>query len=512
MFSIINIKQFITVVIVLSVTIPATAQDSALLRTVATEQELIRQYTKTSSDLLYNPLSSFNNALLQGHYEKGAFRLPQEEQRNRSFLLRTEGQTQWHGISFYGMFSYHRQWRDSVAWTQRIDLHDPNPYYMMNEKAGNWDQAQYHLKGLLAAPIGNKLTLGAGINYEVGDASRYNDPRTGIALYDMTLEGNIGWKISPSIGISASGMYGWGSDKTLTRYSFDQNNAQKEYIMYDMMGYGYFNFASEIRLKQFSRYYGSGLNFYLNSGNNNIRGALTYRHQKDSSLHHNSKLENTHLGKFYQDNWELNFSWLKDLSGQRKALLTFEGNYDKGHDQNDSLGGNNYRYQKYYAGITAGYYKRLSALNKSGWSGRFSYTDLQKLDGTSEHSFHASYVEGNIQREQSFVVDETNAILGALQLGGRADVGSKLEVPAQQITFITKAIAFPEIRYYQESVITASAKIGWLRQLNKTAQAEFSIQPGITLPVNTNKPPAADAKFDPNGNRFFINCNLQFYF
>jgi hypothetical protein len=512
MFSFNHIKHFIFSAVVLSVAVPAVAQDTALFRTVATEQELIRQYTKTSSDLLYSPLPSFNNVLLQGHYKNGEFRLPQEEQRNRSVLLRTEGQTQWHGIAFYGLFSYHRQWRDSVAWTQRVNLHDPNPYYILNEKAGNWDQAQYRLKGLLAAPIGKNLTLGAGINYEVGDASRYNDPRTGITLYDMLLEGNVGWKVSPAVGISASGTYGWGSDKSLTRYSFDQNVSLKEYIMYEMMGYGHFNYAPTLRLKSWSRSYSTGLNFYVNTGSNNIRGELKYRYQKDSTNHLTSTNEQNHLGKFYQDNWEMAFSWLKNLNNNRKAFLTFEGNFDKGHDQNDSLGGNNYRYQKYITAVTAGYYKRTSSLNKSGWSGRFSYTDLQKLDGTSEHSFHASYVEGHIQREQSFVLNETNAILTTLQLGGRADVGSKLEVPSQQVTFITKAIAFPEIRYYQESAITASAKIGWLRQLNKTSQAEFSIQPGITLPVNTNTPPAVDAKFDPNGNRFFINCNLQFYF
>jgi hypothetical protein len=261
-------------------------------------------------------------------------------------------------------------------------------------------------------------------------------------------------------------------------------------------------------------YYGASLQAWHTIDNNDFRLEAGYRYQRDTTRQIVSDVDQLYMtaGKYYQRDLSTRFTWLRSLPGNRKAMLQLEGLHTKGRDQNDSLGGNNYRYQKHYYAATLSLYRNKSAMVKNGWLGNIAFTDLQKLDGATEHTFQASYVEGYIQREQAFPLNELNAVTAMLRAGGRADVGSKLDVPASQVNFFTKNIAMPEVRYYQESALTAAARVGWLHRLKGDAQAEFSVESGIMHSVNTNTAPAAGVKFDPQGNRFYINCNLQFYF
>ncbi|RPD39654.1 DUF6850 family outer membrane beta-barrel protein [Chitinophaga barathri] len=492
----------------------AAQSKEGLNRPSAQENAVFRSYVSSPADLLFNPQSMLNRVQLEGVYESGDFRLPQQADRIRGLKASTEGQTVLKNIHLYGAFSYRRQWQDSVSWTQRLDPLSANPYYIATERAGSLQTADYHLSGKAATTINDHLLVGLGINYQVGDAARDVMPVAGHSNYLLGFEANLGWKFSSKAGAAFKGQYGYGYEKTTVDFSAAQDQADKDLQFYNMLGYGTVSFAPNKFMHRHFNYYGGGLNAWYQSGPNDFRIEAGYKYQRDSTRQSAKSGDVAYMavGKYFSTDLSARFTWLRSLPGNRKAMLQLEGLNTKGHDQNDSLGGNNYRYQKHFYTATLSLYRYKSAMVKNGWLGNIAFTDFQKLDGATEHTFQASYIEGYIQREQAFPVNELNAVTAMLRAGGRADVGSKLHVPASQMNFFTRNIALPEVRYYQESALTAAARIGWLHQLKSSAQAEFSLESGIMHAVNTNTPPAANAKFDPQGNRFYINCNLQFYF
>lgn len=221
------------------------------------DSSLFSSYTFAKSSPFYIKKlmpKTFNTLTVGQGFEKGHLMKSQDATKLSNTFLSTEGVSQLNSITVWGQFSYNRIIEDSTRFSHQTRNNIANPYYFGSLKNVSYQRSIYKLKALASKNIlNNKLPIGLGADYRIGDHYSTNDPRGNVSDYQLNLVGTIGYNITKALSIGAAYRFGYGLEKVNVAYknaSLNQGRVSPEFTNYLINGYGEAGEYNEARTVQ----------------------------------------------------------------------------------------------------------------------------------------------------------------------------------------------------------------------------------------------------------------------
>ncbi|MET0394341.1 MAG: DUF6850 family outer membrane beta-barrel protein [Chitinophagaceae bacterium] len=326
------------------------AQDTASANAVFAEQ-FHRRYDFFAGGIATQPLTGISNYMtLNAGYRQtgGAYRQAQEAPRQRDLSFFTEGMRRTGKYLVSGSFVYTHTLQDSVSYTLRYGLTNPQPYYFFAYRKGNWQVGQYRLQGSVSrAFLREKLHAGLSVKYNTINAWRSNDPRPEQFSYNMHIDAGLLYRFLPKHAAGVSGSIIRTNTENTVEYrnkDYQMSLAFPEYVTRIQYGYGFEDRISTAPLKSNTTGYGWQA-VYKGSfafGEVAVKGGYTSLESKIEGAA-TALLPTGKYGEFYEDSWNAALYWDYQRQRNRFSLLAEYTNH-LGRDFNQFLQANNYVY------------------------------------------------------------------------------------------------------------------------------------------------------------------------
>lgn len=134
----------------------------------------------------------------------------------------------------WGSFQFDMNREKERAWSDAITTYNSSPYLFASAIPANYDSQFFDFKGKLAHHTTDRLKLGVGIHYLVGDVSRLRDPRTRTYLADYGLSPSVTFQMAPSHTLGATFSYRHRKDKMPNIRTLQESPNFKYYPMIGM--------------------------------------------------------------------------------------------------------------------------------------------------------------------------------------------------------------------------------------------------------------------------------------
>lgn len=450
-------------------------QDSTL---PVTSQLFRQQYDWLRGQTLTQPfLSTKTYGMLEAGYRVtgGEYRLSQDADRQRAFFFHTEGSKKIRKALVSGAFTFTKTMQDSVANTLRYGLKDPVPYYFFALQKGNWQITQYKLDGAVSHAFAHdKLTVGAGVQYDVGNAWRNNDPRVSQFFFDLRAQASMHYRFLPlhTLGI-AGGLLKKNSENSNDYLLSDhQDNIQEypQYINHLSMGYGFtMPFTQNIRINTnrngwtLQGVYRGQFNF------GNITATGNYERADARFLNKPQGNEaGLDFGKYDEEIIRASLLWQHATTHSYWSALA-EYDYQYGTDLNTLLNGNNYIYlfEKVNIQPMYGHLQHGRLQYEIGMDAGLA--NQLRIDGTAGHRAEYQYLDLGLKGAYYFYLQSPAKILKALMgISLRKPLEPALTVQPQQENFFTRAVVYPDYYYYSADVLGAQLQLQYQFPVRKT--------------------------------------------
>lgn len=113
----------------------------------------------------------------------------------------------------WGSFQFDMNTEKNRAWSDAITTYNNSPYIFGSAIQGDYDTQMFDFKAKLAHHTTDKLKLGIGANYLVGDVSRLRDPRTRTYLADYSILPAITYQVNEQHTLGGTLLYRYRKDK-----------------------------------------------------------------------------------------------------------------------------------------------------------------------------------------------------------------------------------------------------------------------------------------------------------
>lgn len=432
-----------------------------------------QQYTFYTADAAIQPLNPItSHAQLIAGYGRtsGSYRLAQAAPVQQDIFFKTEGTRQLGRYLLSGYFGYTHTLQDSVGYTLRYGINDPDPYYFYAYKKGNWQVGQYRLQAQVSRPfLNDKLLAGAGIRYQTVNAWRSNDPRPEQFNYHTDMEAGLHYRLSPRHSIGLGGSITSRKKESSVQYrnkDYQLSMAYPEYVKRIQYGYGFEDRASNSELKSTGRGYGwQGVyQGKFRIGEVTAKGGYSYLgsdYKGDSTRY----FPKGRYGSFYEDRWNAQLLW--QYRRQQQAYM-IEAVYihHLGRDFNEFLQTNNYVYAFETIQLRPSFqYYRDSVLQfELGLD--LALTDLFRADGNAGVVTDYQYAEAAVQGAWYFRTGKKGWLKTGLTAGIRTAVSPVLTLPSQVSSFVQNVI-IADYYYYDATVFKAGVDLLYNRSVGE---------------------------------------------
>lgn len=327
------------------------AQDTISMQQQAFGEQFQQRYHFLAGDIVTQSLAGIPSyANLEAGYRStgGGYRQAQAAPRSKEISFFTEGMRKAGKYLVSGSFSYTHTLQDSVGYTLRYGLNDPQPYYLFAYKRGNWQVGQYRLNGSASRSfLQDRLTAGLAVDYNSINGWRSNDPRPEQFSFNLDVNGALLYRILPGHTIGLSGNVIRRSAETAVQYrneDYQLSLAYPDYVNRIQYGYGFEDRSSGSALKSSGPGYGwkavySGSfsfgDIIVKGGYKNLDADIE---GEKSVFHPDGK-----YGAFYEDIWNASLYWTRTGKKNRFSVLAEYVNH-LGRDFNHFLKAENYVY------------------------------------------------------------------------------------------------------------------------------------------------------------------------
>lgn len=113
----------------------------------------------------------------------------------------------------WGSFQFDMNTEKNRAWSDAITTYNNSPYIFGSAIQGDYDTQMFDFKAKLAHHTTDKLKLGVGATYLVGDVSRLRDPRTRTYLADYSIMPSATYQLTANHTLGAMASYRYRKDK-----------------------------------------------------------------------------------------------------------------------------------------------------------------------------------------------------------------------------------------------------------------------------------------------------------
>jgi Family of unknown function (DUF6850) len=142
-------------------------------------------HSDNSAGNIFNSFSPDGVFILNSNLQRGDLKLTQLSPEARENSFSAHKMIRFENIVFEGGVSYQNQLQENVGWTGRMDPITDNPYILADSIFGLYNKDYVNLFGSMGYKINDKFSVGARINYLVGDGARIKDPRPVNSKYQI---------------------------------------------------------------------------------------------------------------------------------------------------------------------------------------------------------------------------------------------------------------------------------------------------------------------------------------
>ncbi|MEH0153352.1 DUF6850 family outer membrane beta-barrel protein [Limibacter armeniacum] len=439
--------------------------------------------------------------------ETGEFRNNQQQERSKNLQLFSEGLRALRGYWLEGGFSYQKVENDSLGWLLTREA-SSNPYNWGNIKKGNWSNDQLDIHVNVVRPVMNeKLVLGLGLQYQLQQMARSNDPRPEIDFSELEAQLQVGYQIHPNHLLSASARLGFNTENGSYRFYNDNNDSYgaTEYRVHTLFGLGSYDLIDYKRYRARTNTLGAGLQWHFNNKVWEVNNELAWK--QASSTFKRLKTEEQVLIKDPVGDYTLstteNRLYMRKLEGSWQQQWVSLTTIEKGKDWNYILGGVNYFYDAFEQKIT---YLISQPIKRISLEGQLAFRDQSKKDYNASHQYSFSNLLVGVKGEKAF---EVQSITYRLRVGAdyRHNLTQSIQVLASQENIVTQSVVYPEFQYNTASYIAPEAAVSAEKAFDRfRLQGRVTYQ--STVPLNVISIP--NSLFEPTGKRDLISFKLTF--
>jgi hypothetical protein len=154
--------------------------------------------SENSTGIIYNSFSPDGVFMLEANYQEGDLHLSQFSPEESNYSFSTRKTIMLNNIVFDGGVEYLNQQQKAVGWTARMNPQTGNPYMLADSLHGLYSKDYVKLFGSFGYRMTDRIAMGIGVDYLVGDGARIKDPRPVNELFSLD--------IYPSIILNFSGI------------------------------------------------------------------------------------------------------------------------------------------------------------------------------------------------------------------------------------------------------------------------------------------------------------------
>ncbi|MGL5273576.1 MAG: DUF6850 family outer membrane beta-barrel protein [Phocaeicola sp.] len=133
----------------------------------------------------------------------------------------------------WGSFQFDMNRENNRAWSDVINTYNSSPYIFGSAIPASYDSQSFDFKAKLAHHTTDKLKLGVGINYLVGDVSRLRDPRTRTYLADYGILPSATYQVNNNHTLGLVFSYRYRKDKMPNVKTVQE---EPNFLYYPMIG------------------------------------------------------------------------------------------------------------------------------------------------------------------------------------------------------------------------------------------------------------------------------------
>ncbi|WP_316805062.1 DUF6850 family outer membrane beta-barrel protein [Pedobacter nototheniae] len=489
---------------------------SSSFYTDSTNQE-IYNFAKQSSYYLMDLMPDHvSKASLQYIYQKGNFVPSQGATTINAINASTEGTTKLGTIKLFGGFSYQKTFEDSTRFAHQTRSNLSTPYYFGSPAYVHYERSVYTFNAMATKFFFNdKLNMGIGTDYKVGDHYSTNDPRGSVGEYQLNLQFSLGYKVNKSFSFGAAYRTGYGQERVTVGYKNPRYYESSFYPMYYnhlINGYG----EGRPALSSNNRRYSddqkrNGADLYLDFKTENLgHYHLKASHLKESQHYfYGSGSGFEDFAQYDLTNTDLKFLWYKTYGKYTLGTL-IDYNNNAGKDFNIQYAANNYRYNV----------ETLSAkvfLSKNGIKNTYNHFlkitqySEERVDGVKANDIYFSNLYLNIGSGFTHFQGKQHFLSINLSAEYKLPLNDQFQVTQANEGYFTRYVIYHDYLYNTASYFGGKVTAEYGFPFLKTMQAGFKIDLGYNNKLD-QKALERNIVSEPGKDRFSSNISLNLYF
>lgn len=172
--------------------------------------------TNPSALSFYDYPKTSGSAELSANYMTGGLRRAMDPKEDYSFNFASESYNYLQYVDLYGSFRFTQQNLKGKIYSENYDPYNGNPYIAGSTLYGDYTKQLFAFKFALSSKtLWKMVRFGIKLDYQVGDLSRFNDPRSRVQLADYTITPGFVLNLTPSDRLGLSASYRFRKEKML---------------------------------------------------------------------------------------------------------------------------------------------------------------------------------------------------------------------------------------------------------------------------------------------------------
>ena len=223
-----NPSNICIVVSVLLSVVPAAAQSlsaasgDAVSRDISSQRDFIfqnnlwKETSNPSSLSFFGFEKTLGTAELSTDFLSGTYKRAMDPLRDYGLNFSAESYNPLDHIDLYGSFTFRQETLEGKTYSENHDPYNGNPYIAGSTLAGDYTKQLFAFKVVSASKLlWNRMRFGVACDYNVGDMSRYNDPRSRVQLADYSITPGLTIELTSKDRLGLSGTYRYRKEKML---------------------------------------------------------------------------------------------------------------------------------------------------------------------------------------------------------------------------------------------------------------------------------------------------------
>lgn len=327
--------------------------------------------------------AAFNRAHLAYQHTGGTFMAAQDASAANTIQAATEGKAVLGTVHLWGAFSYEKTTEDSTRFAHQTRNNSTAPYYYGSPVNVSYHRTVYKASAMVQKGVAhNRLPLGVGVDYRIGNHFSANDPRGSISDFELRLAATAGYTFAKKLTAGLQGYYGYGQEVFSIGYKnemYQQSTVYPEYVNYVINGYGepdyQFNY---LRYRNNRKHGGAGFSllYQLPQGLLALQGKRISETQR---FEYRGSQAPTLLSLYHLHTSQINLLWNKKQA-HHNFTAQLQWQLQEGKDFHQKYLANNYRYNAWgYTGALAYTVQAKGVTYNYGLRGQMNRE--QRIDG-----------------------------------------------------------------------------------------------------------------------------------